>query len=285
MNSIADWDALIGENDRPGIDECLAAGARGVYITNEHYHSLPGISGSNLALLAESNRHLDNKHLFNLGDTEALRFGTLVHTLVLEPESVIDRYAVAPAFNGRTRLGKEEKLSFHALHGHKTIIPNSDYKKASRMAENIQAIAGDIIDCSIKERSLFVDVNGLVLKCRLDCDVDHLGDDYDIKSITLGAKEFSDATLESHIKRFKYHWSAAFRNIIRQALGKPVRDSYLIFCDTGPGHRVRLIKISREWINDSLDVVGTLLENRISYLATRQDVPVTEIDDRFRDKY
>ena len=43
------------------LKDCLSAGAKGVDISNEDYHRLGGISGSNLTLLAESNKHLDNK--------------------------------------------------------------------------------------------------------------------------------------------------------------------------------------------------------------------------------
>ncbi|MCK9394177.1 MAG: PD-(D/E)XK nuclease-like domain-containing protein [Methylobacter sp.] len=268
------------------IDMCVAAGASGVDIPNEVYHSLPGISGSNLTLLAESNKHLDNKRLFNLGDSPALVFGTLLHTLVLEPDDVENRYVVIPEFRPKAETGisiAQAEKDFYSDNSDRIIIESNSMLKAERMAKNVRAIAGDIIDKGIKERSLFADLDGVVCKCRLDIDLEDDGDDYDLKSITLGIKEFSDATLEAHIKKLRYHWSAAFRNIIRRHLDKPVRNSYLIFCNTGMGHMVRVVRISPLWIREAEAIVNELLESRRFYLVSRiDDRPVAVIDDKWR---
>jgi len=267
------------------IEECLLAGSAGVMISNEHYHSLSGMSGSNLTLLAESNRHLDNKHLFNLGSSPALEFGTLLHTMVLEPHDVENNYVVMPTFKTKDITGisiAEATRNFYSENAGRKVIDYESFLKAERMARNVRAICGKTIDKGIKERSLFSDLDGVICKCRLDIDLEDVGDDYDLKSITLGIKEFSDATLEAHIKKLKYHWSAAFRNIIRRSLGKPVRDSYLIFCNTGMSHMVRVIRISPLWIREAEAIVNDLLDSRRFYLASHIDTPIVDIDDRYR---
>ena len=149
------------------------------------------------------------------------------------------------------------------------------------MARNVNAICGNIINEGIRERSLFVKINNIILKCRLDIDLSN-GDDYDLKSISLGTKEFSNYVLEQHIKKFHYCWSAAFRNIIRRKLGLPVRHSYLIFCNTAAGNMVRVIKIAPEWIVEAEDVVLELLSSRSYYLKHDIDNDVVEIDDSKR---
>lgn len=268
------------------LETCLSAGANGVDIPNEVYHSLPGISGSNLTLLAESNKHLDNKHLFNLGSSPALEFGTLLHTMVLEPHDVENNYVVMPKFGTKAETGisiAEAERNFYAENIGKKIIEAESFEKAERMARNVRAISGDIIDKGIKERSIFADLDGVICKCRLDINVEDNGDDYDLKSITLGIKEFSDAVLEQHIKKLRYHWSAAFRNIIRRSLGKPVHNSYLIFCNTGMGHMVRIIRISPLWIKEAEHIVEELLESRRFYLMSHiDDRQVAVIDDKWR---
>lgn len=264
------------------INDCLEAGPDGVMISNELYHSLPGISGSNLSLLAESNRHLDNKKLFNLGDTPALSFGTLLHTMVLEPYDVESNYAIMPYFDGRTKAGKAEKAEFTEANKNKIIIDAEDHDKATAMTKNVMAICGSVIIAGIKERSLFAEIDNLILKCRLD--IEHIDADFDLKSITLGMKEFSDFTLESHIKKLGYHLSAAFRNIIRRHLGKPVGDSFLIFCNTGPGHMVREVQINPFWIEQSEQKVLDMLDNRRLYLSTGVDNPPAIIDDKYREQ-
>lgn len=265
------------------LQQCIDAGADGVMISNEHYHALPGISGSNLKLLNESNRHLDNKHLFN-AESDALVFGTLLHTMVLEPHDVEKNYVVMPKFDLRTNAGKQDKNQFITDNIQKTIIGKDDFENAKRMAENAYAICGNIIDAGIKERSIFAEIDGLILKCRLDIDLEQEGDDYDLKTITLGTKDFSNSTIENHIKKFGYHHSAAFRNIIRRELGKPVRNSYLIFCSTGPGNMVRVIEIHPTWIKKAEQEVEDMLESRRFYLATKVDKPIVAINDRYLER-
>jgi hypothetical protein len=267
---------------QPTIEQCLAAGAQGVMIPNEVYHALPGISGSNLTLLKESNRHLDKKHLF-FANTPALIFGSLVHTFVLEPKEVTDRYVVLPTFEGKVKTGisiEEQKRLFYKSNSEKTVIEKDVFARAERMAANVRAICGDIIAAGIKERSLFVEIDGLILKSRLDIDLEDMGDDYDLKTIMLGNKDFSDSVIEHHIKRFGYHHSAALRNIARRALNKPVRDNYLIFANSSPGHMVRVIKMKRDWIHEAEAEVHNLLEARRDYLTFGTDNSVSEIDDK-----
>lgn len=280
-----EWDIEEASSDGITIEDCLLTGSVGVMISNKHYHGLAGMSGSNLMLLAESNRHLDNKHLFNLGSSPALEFGSLLHTMVLEPHDIASSYVVLPSFETKALTGvsiAQAKRDFYSENSGRTVIEYETFLKAERMSMNVRAICGKTIDKGIKERSLFADLDGVVCKCRLDIDLEDVGDDYDLKSITLGIKEFSDATLEAHIKKLKYHWSAAFRNIIRRSLGKPVRDSYLIFCNTGMGHMVRVIRISPLWIREAEGIVNDLLDARRFYLASHIDTPIVDIDDRYR---
>lgn len=284
MKTLDDWDIqpdIIATQDLT-LEQCLAAGSKGVMISNENYHGIGGISGSNLTLLAESNKHLDNKQLFNLGESPALTFGTLLHTMVLEPHDIPNCYAILPELNLRTNQGKADKEAFIESSKGKTVVTMENFEKARDMSRNVMAICGDVIESAIKERSLFVDLDGLILKSRLDADAEEDGDDFDLKSITLGTKGFSDRTLEQHIKKLGYHRSAAFRNIIRRALGKPVRDSYLIFCDTGPGNMVRVIKIHQDWIKQAESEVNDLLEDRRFYLSSGVDNYATVIDDTYR---
>jgi len=262
------------------IEQCLQAGAGGVYISNSHYHAIDGISGSDLSLLSESNRHLDNKNLFKLGNSSSLTFGSLLHAMVLEPHDVDNRYVVMPKFDSRTNAGKSEKNQFAAINHGKTVIEQEGFHTAQRMAHNVRAICGDIIERGVKEMSYFADVNGLVLKIRPDIYVDGDGTDWDVKTITPKNNDLSNSALERHIKHFNYHRSAGFRSIVRKALGMPSGDCYLIFVSSSPGHLVRIVKIKPEWIKDAEAEVSDLLDARRFYLKTGYDLPVVEIDDR-----
>jgi exodeoxyribonuclease VIII len=150
-------------------------------MTNEEYHAGPGISSSKLHLLDESERHLEMAKLFNL-ESDSMDFGTLVHTLVVEPEKEND-YAVMPKIDGRTTAGKSEKLDWIEDNEGKIIIDEADYNRASRMAGNVLAIAGGLVTLGVKEQSYFVEEDGLLLKCRPDNYIEQHGIVVDLRYI------------------------------------------------------------------------------------------------------
>lgn len=72
------------------------------------YHAHPALGSSRLRELLKSPAHFKA----NLRrETEALALGSLVHTLVLEPETFPDRYVVTPKIDGRTKEGKAAKAA------------------------------------------------------------------------------------------------------------------------------------------------------------------------------
>lgn len=263
------------------INQCLAAGTKGVFnLDIAEYHALEGISGSKVKYLEISNRHYDKSHLF-FQMTAALKFGNLFHTLTLEETDFDARYVVCPEFKG---AGKTDAINeFYEHNKDKIIVTEADFKRAKRMARNVHALYADVLCQGVIERSLFVEADGLILKSRIDCDIEEIGDDIDLKSITLGTKPYSNDTLEAHIRKFGYDLSAAFRNVVRRSLGKPVNRSFLLFCDTGQGNVPRLIQIHPEWIRAAEKRVEDMLESRRIYLTLDIDVREFEIiDDRTR---
>ena len=244
------------------IEDCLRAGKNGVMISNGNYHSLEGISGSGLKLLAESNRHYDNAKNFSMGPKDYFSLGTCVHEMVLEPH--LNSFVVIPSFNGRTNEGKAQKEQWINENKEKNIIDIDDYLKAMGMSQNVKAICGDIIENSICERSLFTYwEQNIIIKCRIDAQ--HGDDDYDLKTIT-PKHGMSDHELYVHAEKLGYFDSAALRQIVRLCLGMPVGDSYLIFVSTSPGHMVKVRKIPDSELERSHEKIESLLASRALYL-------------------
>ena len=77
-------------------------------ITNEEYHADPAVSKSHLDQIARSGYHYWARYLNPdrqpVKPTAAMLFGTLVHTAVLEPDELRNRYDLAP--DRRTKAGK-----------------------------------------------------------------------------------------------------------------------------------------------------------------------------------
>lgn len=70
--------------------------------------------------------------------TDAMSLGTLLHTLVLEPENFAASVAVAPEINRRTNAGKEEYAAWCAASACKTVVTREQLDTAQRMAASIR---------------------------------------------------------------------------------------------------------------------------------------------------
>ena len=267
------------------LNDCLAAGSKGIpNLPIDEYHTLGGISGSKMGLLELSFMHLDNAHLF-FQETPALIFGNLYHTLTLEPEEFESRYAVLPKFVGKTKSGytiAEAESNFRIDNKDKIVVTSAEHKKAKRMARNTNAMHPELLSEAVKERSLFIDYNGLILKCRIDAHLVDKGIDTDIKSVSLGVKPFTKEVLLHHSIKFGYHLSAAFRRVVLRLLGLPVKENYLLFCCTDPGNKTRLIRLNEDWMLECEESVIELLDNYNFYKSTGIGIEVDEIDGRER---
>lgn len=75
------------------------------------YHAHPALGSTRLRELLKSPAlYKENVRK----DTPALALGSLVHTLVLEPETFPERYVVVPKIDGRTKEGKAQKAALEA---------------------------------------------------------------------------------------------------------------------------------------------------------------------------
>ena len=90
----------------------------GVYfnLSNAEYHSGPGISKSQLDMVALSPALLKWQESAPVDEEklQALDMGTALHCLLLEPDEFDKRFIVAPAFNRRTTAGKAAEAEFLA---------------------------------------------------------------------------------------------------------------------------------------------------------------------------
>ena len=93
----------------------------------EAYSALPHMNQSTLKKGLRSMQHLkaaiegaDRK------ETDALKFGQLVHTAVLEPESLSMEYEVAPNVDLRTKGGKLEWDDYVRVNFDKTVVKQED---------------------------------------------------------------------------------------------------------------------------------------------------------------
>jgi hypothetical protein len=116
----------------------------GVYydMPAEKYHATMALSAGALKQLKQSPAHLYGKQLDPdrpMGDDkpEQFRFGSLAHTLLLEPGKFADEYLVKPAgIDERTKEGK----AWAAENAGRDIVTQQDYDTAMRMAQRMSEL-------------------------------------------------------------------------------------------------------------------------------------------------
>ena len=120
-----------------------APSAPGIYagLSNAAYHAGPGVSKSRLDKLSKSPFHYQAHYLslkrVSSYETPAMRFGTAVHTAILEPE-LFAGWVVMPDVDGRTKEGKAAKAlaQEEAAARGVEVIPADDYAKVTAIADS-----------------------------------------------------------------------------------------------------------------------------------------------------
>jgi len=178
-------------------------------LSNEVYHSGPGISKSGLDDMDPPARyyalHLDPRRPERV-QTAAQRVGTLAHCAILEPEQFATRYAVGPDVIRSTKAWNEFELSLAP--GIEAVKPD---EAAVAWAQREQALKlpgmKEILSAGVTEASAFWEdpYTGVLCRCRPDFAAD-CGVLLDVK--TVGNSSPSDFRLQA--ARMRYDVQDAF---------------------------------------------------------------------------
>jgi len=210
----------------------------------ERYRAAAGVSKSMLDILAEhSPMHLRCWMDTPLDDTEATRFGTILHHALLEPDTYEDGFYVKPEkMNFATKDGKDWK----AEHLDRPIISFNDAQTVVAMigALHTHPYARRLLANGETEQNLFVtDPNGILRKSRLD-------------SLTPGniipdVKTCTSADLDSiekAINSYRYHVQGAYYIDNCRLLGIEKQLYYPIFVEKDPPYAVHPVRVMADVI-------------------------------------
>ena len=191
--------------------------------SNQAYFQMPGVSGHALIELARSPLHGWAKYVDpdrqDEEPTAAMRFGTLVHTLVLAPDTFGDEFALADSLNRRTTAGKAERAAL--AESGKLIVTAKEYRAALEIVKAIRRhpVAGTLFNAGEPEKILTVarEPHLLPLKGRLDW-LNPQPAIVELKTAT----DASPAGFLRAVYRHGYHLSAAYyRMLASAATGAP----------------------------------------------------------------
>ena len=135
------------------------------------YFAIEALSASGAKLLNRSAAHYLHNKANPAKPSAAQMFGTLVHSLVLEPETVNNLYAAAPKFDKRTNAGKAGFAEFEAANAGKTIIDLDDFQRAQRCATAVwdHPTAGALFALAQhREVTVLFERYGVQCKARID---------------------------------------------------------------------------------------------------------------------
>ena len=138
---------------------------------SEEYFAIHALSASGAKLLNRSAAHYLADKAEPRSPSAAMAFGSLVHTLILEPNTVDARYAAMPRINKRTNAGKEEASAFESENANRIIVDLQDFQRAQRTAAAVLAhpTARDLLNADGKsEATVLWQQHGVDCKARLD---------------------------------------------------------------------------------------------------------------------
>lgn len=178
-------------------------------IPQNEYRESRHISASDIKLI------LENPYLFKIGykkpKTDSMLLGSLVHTLVIEPENFERDYYLTESFNLRTQAGKSLREKALQESNGKIIIQEDFYIKAKEIARTLlESDLSNLFKNGAGEHSFFGEINGIPCKCRPDyfLEVDNQKIIIDLKTTKFGGA--SPDNFVKSIASFGYYIQAAF---------------------------------------------------------------------------
>ena len=175
-------------------------------------------------------------------ETKALRFGTFVHSAILEPHTLNDLYATAPDVDRRTKDGKEQWAAFATANVGKTILDAEESAIGHLVASFARlALKNQGVTFDETEVMYHVDYNGVPLKAAID----GVAGDYlwDIKT----TDDASAAGMLKAIRNYRYNLQAYwYRLVYELATGKRPLGFRFLFVEKEPPYATAVCEIGPE---------------------------------------
>lgn len=138
-------------------------------MNNKEYHASPAVSNSKLSRFLESPRLMNTPRK----KTPSLRWGSLVHTIILEPQLIGDEWAVMPEGLDKGKGAKAREEEFLLANEGKEIVSHDEFTQLSAIAAAVQnddEAAALLSGEGVNESSYFWQdsVTGIPMRCRPD---------------------------------------------------------------------------------------------------------------------
>jgi len=231
-------------------------------MSDKEYFSIPSLSNSDFRLLSESVLHYINKELFPL-ESASLTLGSAVHKLVLEHERFNEDFIIedfeGADLNKNTKLYKEAKKKWLDSVGDREVLSKDLFEQVTKMARNVKAIAGGLLQNGLPEQAFFSDFDGVPVKCKADYYIESAGVVIDLKT-TKSIKDFKKSVLE-----YGYGTQSAFYTDVISSLEKKADRFVFILVETSKPYMVSVQEMSFESIEEGRSIYGEHLKTLQDY--------------------
>ena len=250
------------------------------------YHNANGISSSMVKKGCESMMMFEKTYITKeiiREESDALRFGSLFHTLTLEPHKFEEEFIVLDdSIDRRTKAGREAYsiVMETAAAKHLMVVTQSQVDHAKEMARAAvnDKFANKLLRSPVRrtEVSFFATHKdtGLTVKVRPDLMVGNVC--IDLKSVGFNGPVDSTWVLERlrrEVLKYKYHLSAA---MYCEVAG--LHDFVWIFVNKTPGyHWVAVVKVSQEMLFDGSELYHSTMLRIKESMDTNIWLPPTSI--------
>lgn len=195
------------------------------------YHARPEMSASKVKAVLRSLAHFKSEFIDEEGkkDTPSLRFGTIVHTALLEPARFMKCHVIEPALNKNTNAFKDWKA---ALHPEAIPLSAGDADAVVRIIHAVKAhpVASSLLAKGIAEHSYFFTEAQTGVACKMR--PDYLTEDgwiVDIKTAHDASREAFTRAIGQH----RYDISAGlYSEGFRTIFGQMPRGYVYVACET-----------------------------------------------------
>lgn len=211
-------------------------------------------------------------------DSDALLEGELLHSLLLEPDTVVGRFVFeTQPLKDKNKLsingGSKEAWDILKAEAKDKGLPIISYDmnaRANAMAAQVRrhTLWKNLDEFGRKELTLVAEINGVLCKVRLDILLYGKtmgGVVFDLKTTR---EKLTTRKIRSTITDYSYHLSAAMYIEVGKALGLDLRGFNWIWVEKSPPHNVRItaatprmLKVGREEFYKTLDVFKSCCES------------------------
>lgn len=194
-----------------------------------------------------------------LEETAALRFGTALHTAILEPDRFARVYVAEPDFGDcRKKENKARRDAWRAENAHATALDADDAARIAGMRESLMrhALVRKLVENARREvTAKWTDrPTGIISKSRWDLWLDPIGTIADLKS----TEDASPDAFKRSVAKWGYHRQHSMYEDGGRACGADVRNFAFIAAEKAPPYLVAVYNLDEQAVNKGREEIERL---------------------------